>query len=85
MVDNGSQIDLSEISSHLASISKSLAIMALRLSPTKFDTLADRAKFLQALGLETSEIAVVLNTTRNTISVRLSEGKKKGKKRGGKD
>lgn len=75
------QSDLSEISSHLASISKSFAVIAMRLSPTKPSSAAERAKFLSGLGLETGDIAKILGTTPGTVSVRLSEAKNSGKRR----
>jgi DNA-directed RNA polymerase specialized sigma24 family protein len=45
------------------------------------DNLEQRAVALNALGLSTAEIARVCNTTRNTISVRLAEAKKRPKSR----
>ncbi len=74
-------LDLSEISSHLASISKSFAVIAMRLSPTKPASVAERAKFLSGLGLETRDIAKILGTTPGTVSVKLSEAKNSGKRR----
>lgn len=46
----------------------------------KHDNLEHRAVALNALGLSVTEIARVCDTTRNTISVRLTEAKKKSKR-----
>lgn len=47
------------------------------LVAAQHDNLEQRAVALSALGLSAAEIARVCNTTRNTISVRLAEAKKK--------
>ncbi len=47
------------------------------LVAAQHDNLEQRAVALNALGLSVAEIARVCNTTRNTISVRLAEAKKK--------
>lgn len=78
---NQNPLDFSEISPHLASISKSFAVIAMRLSPTKPTSVAERAKFLRGLGFETGDIAKILGTTPGTVSVKLSESKNSGKRR----
>lgn len=51
------------------------------LVAAQHDNLEQRAVTLNALGLSVAEIARVCNTTRNTISVRLAEAKKKPKRK----
>jgi hypothetical protein len=71
-------------SESLKIIARSFAVFALRLAPRKFKNDADRIPFLKGLGLSNSEIAQLLQTTRNTVAVRLSvEGKSKKKKKKG--
>ncbi|GIW52808.1 MAG: hypothetical protein KatS3mg081_2163 [Gemmatimonadales bacterium] len=57
-----------------------LARLLAYLFAAQHDTLAQRAVALDALGLSVTEIARVCNTTRNTISVRLAEAKRKPKR-----
>jgi DNA-directed RNA polymerase specialized sigma24 family protein len=47
------------------------------LVAAQHENLEQRAVTLNSLGLSPAEIARVCNTTRNTISVRLAEAKKK--------
>ena len=47
------------------------------LVAAEHDNLKDRAVTLTSLGLSPKEIACVCNTTRNTVSVRLGEAKRK--------
>lgn len=51
------------------------------LVAAQHDNLEQRAVTLNSLGLSAAEIARVCNTTRNTISVRLTEAKKKPKRK----
>ncbi len=51
------------------------------LVAAQHDNLEERAVTLNSLGLSAAEIARVCNTTRNTISVRLTEAKKKPKRK----
>lgn len=47
-----------------------------------FDTQKEKIAFLSGAGLEAKEIATILGTSRNTVSVALSSLKKDGKKDG---
>jgi len=62
-------------------ISEQLSVLirlaAFQVADTR-DTLERKAVVLSNLGLDPSLIAEVCGTTRNTISVRLSEAKKRG-------
>ena len=69
-----------DVSSTLASISRSLAAIALRLSRSSLKTDKARIHYLQGLGLDRNHIAAILGTTPATVSVRLSE-KRSGKPR----
>ncbi len=51
------------------------------LVAAQHENLEQRAVALNSLGLSAAEIARVCNTTRNTISVRLAEAKKKPKRK----
>jgi DNA-directed RNA polymerase specialized sigma24 family protein len=51
------------------------------LVAAEHDNLKDRAVALTSLGLSPKEIARVCNTTPNTVSVRLVEAKKKGRRK----
>ena len=70
----------------LDAISDQLSILvrliAFQIADTR-DTLERKAVVLNGLGLDASLIAQVCGTTRNTISVRLSEAKKRKKKGAG--
>ena len=69
-------------------ISRSLGVIALRLSRSQLKTDTARIKYLQGLGFDRNDIAGILDTTPATVSVRLSErrsGKKNQRKKRGKN
>jgi DNA-binding CsgD family transcriptional regulator len=66
-----------ELSDRLDTITRLLSYLVA----IEHDTLEKRALVLSSLGLQPSEIARICGTTANTISVRLAEAKKKGKKK----
>jgi len=64
-------------------IAKSLAHLCLQYGDLKDKTLADRALFLEALGIERKEVAAMLGTTAASITemLRVKRNKKGPKKR----
>lgn len=70
------EIDFAPLLRDISVIARSFAVIAMRLAPEKLQTDAERATFLNGLGLDRKEIASLLGTTPGTISVRLSEAKK---------
>ena len=74
-------------SEYAAAIARSLAVIAMRMAPTRLKDQGPQILFLNAIGLDRNEIAGLLNTTPGTVSVTLSQKKiksGKGKKRRGK-
>jgi DNA-binding NarL/FixJ family response regulator len=64
----------------LESISKRLGVLiALQLKAQSQDSVGEGIKLLTRFGLEPSEIAEILNTTANTVSVTRSRMKQKKK------
>lgn len=67
-------------------IGKALARLALENSPSKNSTTADKAKFLEGLGLARKDAAEILGTTAASITELLRQAKNKrgkgGKRRG---
>ena len=61
-------------------MSRSLAILALRLSPHRPKTGTEQIHFLSNLGFESGDISGILGTTQATVAVRLSEKKKSDSK-----
>lgn len=47
----------------------------------RHETLGTKAVVLSSLGLQTADIAKICGTTPGTVSVRLAEAKKKGKRK----
>jgi DNA-directed RNA polymerase specialized sigma24 family protein len=76
-------VDLSSINTALTQISRSLAVLALRLSPHRPKTDTEQIYYLHGLGFERHEISAILGTTPGTVSVRLSEKKSQAKRRSG--
>jgi hypothetical protein len=77
-----------EFYASVKAISRSLGVIAMRVSRSQLKTDAARIKYLQGLGFDRNGIAGILGTTPATVSVRLSEsrsGKKNQRKRRGKD
>lgn len=68
-----------EVTAKLDLVARLLAYLVA----AEHDNLKDRAVTLTSLGLSPKEIARVCNTTPNTVSVRLVEAKKKGKRKKG--
>jgi len=69
----------------MAVIGRSLAQFSLDSGPAKEKTLAEKARFLEALGLPRSDVASMLNTSNASITELLRQAKqKKGGKRNGK-
>jgi len=72
---------IKNLDQYLRTISRSFAFLCIA-SPTmaeKSDT--EKMKILKALGLDNTVIADMLDTTVNTVAVRLSESKKSRKKK----
>jgi CRP-like cAMP-binding protein len=68
-------------SSKLKRISLCLGVLALRLSHHRFKKDVDRISFLSKLGFDRHEIAAILDTTPLTVSVAMTNLKKKSKKK----
>lgn len=62
-------------------VAKSLAVLAMHRAELGASEMSVRAEFLEGLGLPRSEVAQMLGTTTNSLSV-MSSRKKKGVKRG---
>jgi CRP-like cAMP-binding protein len=65
----------------LKRISLCLAVLALRLGHHRFKKDNDRIPFLSKLGFNRHEIAAILDTTPLSVSVAMTNLKKKSKKR----
>lgn len=74
-------ISLTPLAERLGTISKSLGVLALRLSPTRPKNSRERAHCLRGLGFDRNEIAGILGTTPETVSARLSEKKRRRRRR----
>lgn len=70
------QQELGELSNRLDTIIRLLSYLVA----TKHDTLEKQALVLNSLGLMPAEIARICGTTPGTVSVRLAEAKKRGKR-----
>ena len=70
------QLDLASIASALNVIGRSLAAIALRLDPLRRTGDAERAYFLEGLGLDGKVIAGLLGIKPEAARARLSEGRK---------
>ncbi len=79
------QVDLSEVIRILGVISRTLGVLAIRHSHTRSKTEGERVFFLDSLGFDRNEIAATLSGDPNTISVHLSQQKKKKSTRRGKN
>jgi hypothetical protein len=78
------EIDLSEITKLLGIISRTLGVLAVRLSITRPKTKGERASFLNSIGFDRNEIAAILASKPKTISVHLSQRRKTKKRKGNK-
>jgi hypothetical protein len=58
-----------------------IRLLAANVGPAL--SVAERAPMLRRLGLDLATIAVVCNTTTNSVSVRLAEARRRNGKRGG--
>lgn len=65
----------------LTAIALSLGALAVRLGPVRPKTDHERVRLLRGFGFTNAEVAAILDTTPNTVAVRLSEGKKKARRR----
>jgi hypothetical protein len=77
---------MTKTASDFASIDSKLAIL-LNLNAyliAKGMTVAQGAPILRRLGLSAPEIAAIFDSTAKAVNVRITEAKKKGKRRGGK-
>lgn len=90
--NNNTPLNLNVLVEKLAIVAKSLGVIALRFSPVHRKTETDKIYFLEDLGFDKNGIANILGTTTPTVNARLWErhstekkGKKKGKKKYGKD
>jgi len=59
----------------LTVVARSLAMIALRLAPSRPTNDAERIRFLGRLGLDRHAIAKLMRTTKETVSSRLAEDK----------
>lgn len=64
-----------EINNQLKIISRSLAFLCLTMTPIANRPLGIQARVLKTMGYNNAEIADILNSTPNSIAVRLSETK----------
>lgn len=64
-----------EISRNLGLISRALAVLCVTSEPFVDQPLGVHARLLNSVGFEKDEIADILNSTSNSIGVRLSETK----------
>jgi DNA-directed RNA polymerase specialized sigma24 family protein len=62
---------------------KLLTVLVTRGLPPKEQTQKDQILVLSSVGFKPKEIAELLNTTSNTVSVALSTARKAGKDKGG--
>lgn len=74
--DASLQIDLDSLASALRIIGNSLAAIALRLDPLRRTGDAERAYFLEGLGLDGRTTAGLLGIRPEAARARLSEGRK---------
>ena len=74
-------VSLAPLLDRLSTISRSLGVLALRLSPTRLKNDEQRIYFLQGLGFDRNEIAGILGKSPETVSVRLSERKRKRRRK----
>ena len=65
----------------LIAIALSLGALAVRLGPARAKSDHERVRLLRGFGFTNAEVAAILDTTPNTVAVRLSEGKKKARRR----
>ena len=72
-------VDLTPLTILLQTISKSFAVIALRLAPVRPKTVQDRARFLASLGLATEEIAPILGSTPRSIGELLRPGRRRAR------
>lgn len=66
----------------LAVIAKSLAILAMHRAELGASELIAKAEFLEGLGVPRNDVASMLGTTANSLSVMNSRRKSKGGRRG---
>ena len=74
-------VSLAPLFDRLSTISRSLGVLALRLSPTRPKNDKQRIHFLKGLGFDRNEIAGILGASPETVSVRLSERKRKRRRK----
>jgi len=73
--------ELSEVIRILSIISRTLGVLAVRLSHARPKTEGERVFFLDSLGFDRNEIAAILAGDPKTISVHLSQQKKPKKEK----
>ena len=76
------QEDLRETIKILRIISRTLGVLAIRLTHTRPKTEGERVLFLNSLGFDRNEISAILAGDPTTISVHLSQQRKSKKKKG---
>lgn len=74
-------VDFGPFLQRLTSISRSLGVLAVRLSRTGLNADAQRIHFLNALGFDRHEIAGILGTTPQSVSTILSRGQPRRRRR----
>ena len=77
----GNSVELDDLLGRLATISRSLGFIALRMSPVRREKQGPQIHFLNSMGFDRHDIAAMLGTTVNTVSVALSTGGRKKKKK----
>ncbi len=82
--DQETQDQLRNAVKTLGIISRTLGVLAIRLTHTRPKTEGERVFFLNSLGFDRNEIAAILAGDPETISVHLSQQLKSKKKRGSK-
>ncbi len=68
---------LDDLNKSLVLVARCLGALAVRFSVTRPKSDTERIHLLQSLGFDRREIAAILATTPNTVSVRLSERRKR--------
>ncbi|MFA5803906.1 MAG: hypothetical protein WC879_04635 [Melioribacteraceae bacterium] len=76
------QNDFNKLIDVMSIISRTLGVLAVRLTHTRPKTEGERVLFLDSLGFDRNEIAAILSGDPKTISVHLSQQKKSKKNKG---
>jgi hypothetical protein len=78
--DETAAVDFEEMRQLVKTIAATLGVLALRSSSVRTKSDSEKIRFLKGLGFDRHGIAAILTTTAATVSTRLSEGRKSGKR-----